>query len=185
MFEIRRAQGADHPAIRHLLALTPVGEPTHPLREEDVLYVAETDGTLIGISGLAPCAPHLGLFHSLLVRPGYRKRHIARQLYQRVMDHAYDLGIRELYTLTASGRTYFETLGFLPAPQDPPPLPCNACCMTPAMNRARPPCWCAPWPARGMAPRPVRPRAGMRTPGWPPLAISTRAITAPKVCSWP
>lgn len=123
MFEIRRAQGADHPAIRHLLSLTPVGEPTHPLREEDVLYVAETDGTLIGISGLAPCAPHLGLFHSLLVRPGYRKRHIARQLYQRVMDHAYDLGIRELYTLTASGRTYFETLGFLPAPQNPPPPP--------------------------------------------------------------
>ena len=49
MFEIRRAQGADHPAILHLLALTPVGEPTHPLREDEhwmkhTLATREDDG---------------------------------------------------------------------------------------------------------------------------------------------
>lgn len=112
MFQIRQAAGTDRTAIHALLSLAHAGEPTHRLRQEDVLYVADSDAGLIGVGGLDPCDEDVGLLHSLLVRPGFRKRRIARQLYQHVLDHAYALGLRELYALTASGRTYYETLGF-------------------------------------------------------------------------
>lgn len=114
MFQIRQAAHADRRGIDALLSLAHTDEPTHQRLDSDVLYVADSDAGLIGVGGLNPCGDSAGLLHSLLVRPGFRKRRIARQLYQQVLEHAYGLGIRELYTLTASGRTYFETLGFIP-----------------------------------------------------------------------
>lgn len=121
MFQIRQATGADREAIAALLTLAHPGEPSHPLGTRDVVYVADSDLGLVGTGGLAPCGDAVGLLHSLMVRPGFRKQRIARQLYQHVLDHAYDLGIRELYTLTASSRTYFETLGFTSASREAAP----------------------------------------------------------------
>ncbi|HET7775601.1 MAG TPA: C-GCAxxG-C-C family (seleno)protein, partial [Azospira sp.] len=121
MFQIRQAANADQAGINALLSLSHTDEPTHRLQAEDILYVADSDAGLIGVGGLDPCGDDVGLLHSLLVRPGFRKQRIARQLYQHVLDHAYGLGIRELFTLTASGRTYFETLGFIPTPREQAP----------------------------------------------------------------
>lgn len=120
MFQIRQAAGADHDAIHALLSLAHPDEPSHCRQVEDVVYVADSDVGLVGAGGLAPCGD-VALLHSLIVRPGFRKQRIARQLYQHVLDHAYGMGIRELYTLTASSRTYFETLGFTPAHRDTAP----------------------------------------------------------------
>lgn len=121
MFQIRQAANADQAGINALLSLSHGDEPTHRLGSEDILYVADSGAGLIGVGGLGPCGGDVGLVHSLLVRPGFRKQRIARQLYQHVLDHAYDLGLRELFTLTASSRTYFETLGFVPASRDEAP----------------------------------------------------------------
>jgi len=121
MFQIRQAARHDQDAIHALLALSHAGEPMHRQQTEDVIFVADSDAGLIGVGGLDPCGGDVGLVHSLLVRPGFRKQRIARQLYQHVLDHAYDLGLRELYTLTASSRTYFETLGFTPTSRDEAP----------------------------------------------------------------
>lgn len=114
MIEIRQAAAADHAAIDALLSLSHAGESHHRIQSEDVFFVADSAMGLIGVGGLDPCGDNVGLLHSLLVRPGFRKQRIARQIYQQVLDHAYDLEIRSLYTVAASSRTYLETLGFSP-----------------------------------------------------------------------
>lgn len=66
---------------------------------------------LVGVIGLE-VYDTVGLLRSLVVKPSYRGRGIAKNLYSQILGYAHLQGIREIYLLTLTAEKFFEKLGF-------------------------------------------------------------------------
>lgn len=121
MFEIRRATAEDIPAARQVLSLCPRPHRIVDGADEDhsaALYVATTADNVVGCAGFDRISERHGLVRSLAVLPGFRKQHIGRQLVLRVLTHAGECGVQNLYLLTDRAREYFAQLGFVSCSPD-------------------------------------------------------------------
>lgn len=120
MLELRRAAPEDLGAIENLLSICLL--PHSDIRHETAtFFVAETERGIIGVAGIEDCGERCGLIRSVGVMPGYRKQHVARQLLQRVVAHAAERDLRQLYLLTGSASDYFGQLGFVVAERNRAP----------------------------------------------------------------
>ena len=81
-------------------------------------YTLAFDGEkLVGFAALHIHTPDLAETRSLIVREGYRSRHVGTTLVQRALDEAAALGIKEVLALTYR-REFFEKLGFYEIPKE-------------------------------------------------------------------
>jgi amino-acid N-acetyltransferase len=89
--------------------------PTADLTEAhfDYFWAAIDGSTPIGVVGLEPFAPY-GLLRSLVVSPTRRNQGIGTRLVQHAETMARQLGITELYLLTATAQEFFEGFDFRP-----------------------------------------------------------------------
>lgn len=120
MLELRRAAPEDLGAIENLLSICLL--PHSDIREcKARFFVAETERGIIGVAGIEDCGDGCGLIRSVAVMPGYRKQHVARQLLQRIVAHAAEHHLRQLYLLTGSAPEYFGQIGFVRADRNRAP----------------------------------------------------------------
>lgn len=112
MLDIRPAGPEDLGAIKVLLAVCLL--PSQDVKEQRIsFFVAESERGIIGVCGHEHCGDKVGLLRSLGVMPGYRKQQIGRRLVQRVISHAEDQQIEQLYLLTETAGDYFRNSGFV------------------------------------------------------------------------
>ncbi len=75
-------------------------------------FIMASEGeVIVGFVGLE-VYDHIGLLRSLVVAPDVRKRGIARDLVERLCEHAVAQGVRDLYLLTVDAEDYFSRRGF-------------------------------------------------------------------------
>lgn len=111
MFEIRRAEAAELGTVERLLSLC--AGPYRDVREGSPhFFVAASETGIIGCSGLQSLGDGLGLVRALVVMPGFRKQQVGRQLFLRLLAHAEEIGVSDIYLLTEGARDYFRHLGF-------------------------------------------------------------------------
>jgi C_GCAxxG_C_C family probable redox protein len=127
MFEIRRALASDLPAVRQLVSLC---APAHRLIDDDpdpapgsAIYVASANAHLVGCAGFDVIGGSHALIRSLAVLPGFRKQQIGRHLMQRLLVHAGECGVHQLFLLTDRAREYFVQMGFVSCSPDCVPEP--------------------------------------------------------------
>lgn len=120
MFDIRHASPEELPAIERLLSLCP-GAYRNARDGRARFFVAVSDLGIIGCSGLEHLGDGCGLVRALVVMPGFRKQHIGRHLFQRLVVHAEEAGIEDIYLLTERARDYFSHLGFSPCCREQAP----------------------------------------------------------------
>lgn len=72
---------------------------------------AKSNGKLIGVIGLEIYGSS-GLIRSFAVSAEFRRNGIGKNLYTRLMAHAYLQNIRDLYLLTTTAEDFFKKLGF-------------------------------------------------------------------------
>jgi amino-acid N-acetyltransferase len=109
---IRRARGED---LRAVLALLEENDlPAEGATEHlGSFFVAEDErGAIIGVIGLEAYPP-MGLLRSLAVERDHRGRGIAAALCERLLRHAREVGLEEIYLLTIDASGYFGRFGFL------------------------------------------------------------------------
>ena len=107
------------PAIRRLLAAN--GLPDADVAEHLPHFLVARQGeTLVGTVAIEPLGDS-ALLRSLAVVPELRGQGLARQLYERIVARARELGVRRLYLLTTSADDYFLRLGFWPVERDAVP----------------------------------------------------------------
>jgi len=78
-----------------------------------VIAVA-ADGAVVGIGALKRYGVHLVEVRSLAVREDYRALGLGRAIVERLVTHANELGVIEVFALTRRP-TFFYRLGFAPA----------------------------------------------------------------------
>jgi len=132
MFDIRQARIDELPAIERLMTLCP-GAYRNVRDGRAQFFVAISDLGIIGCTGLEKVGDRYGLVRPLVVMPGFRKQHIGRHLFQRLLVHAEEAGIEHIYLLTEGARDYFSHLGFSPCARDSAPPALQA---TPHFQRA-------------------------------------------------
>jgi amino-acid N-acetyltransferase len=104
------ARAEDIPFIVGLLEEN--GLPASDAPEKiDSLYLARTDGGVVGIGGVE-CLGEYGLLRSLAVLPEARNKGYGRAITHDLMARAKRQGVRELYLLTMTAREFFEREGF-------------------------------------------------------------------------
>ena len=111
MFEIRRAESTELGTVERLLSLC-AGPYRNVHEGNPEFFVAASETGIIGCSGLQNLGGGLGLIRALVVMPGFRKQQVGRQLFLRLLAHAEDAGITDIYLLTEGARDYFQHLGF-------------------------------------------------------------------------
>lgn len=111
MFEIRRAEAHELGTVERLLSLC-AGPYRNVHDGGPVFFVAASETGIIGCSGLQALGDGLGLIRALVVMPGFRKQQVGRQLFLRLLAHAEESGVSEIYLLTEGARDYFQHLGF-------------------------------------------------------------------------
>lgn len=123
MWELRPAREEEASAIAALFDLCCSLTSRVPPRDDDVLLVAICNNHLAAAACFRPLDSQHGWIYGLVVRPGFRKRHLARKLYQQLLDNASRRGLSHLYATASVGSSYFQTLGFAIAPAaDLPPV---------------------------------------------------------------
>jgi len=77
----------------------------------DHFILAKNEHQIVGVIGLEICGPS-GLIRSMAVEPQQRGKGIARALYLKLIGHAKELGIQNLYLLTNTAESFFKQQGF-------------------------------------------------------------------------
>jgi amino-acid N-acetyltransferase len=80
-------------------------------------YVAEHGRRLVGAIGLEPYG-RAGLLRSAVVDPAFRGSGIGEALVRRVLDHARERGVAEIFLLTTTAERYFPRFGFAQIARD-------------------------------------------------------------------
>ncbi|MBW6509381.1 MAG: N-acetyltransferase [Desulfuromonadales bacterium] len=75
-------------------------------------YVYEEDGQILGIGALAICWENLAEVRSLAVVPGQYGKGIGRQIVEKCLYEAKDLGLQKVFALTYQPE-FFKKLGFV------------------------------------------------------------------------
>ena len=100
------AKPEDLPAVASLLALCKL--PANDLEAHD--FPVEMDKQrIVGCIGIEREGP---LLRSLAVDPQSRGQRIGKELCSRLLKHAKEKGIQEIYLLTDSAERFFEKFGF-------------------------------------------------------------------------
>lgn len=115
---VRRARTPDVPAIKALVDIY-AGSGRKLLAKELVtLYedvqdfvVAELDGAVVGCGALHVLWADLGEVRTLAVHPEHAQHRIGRQLLDRLVDTARELGLSRLFALTFH-TSFFSRAGF-------------------------------------------------------------------------
>lgn len=106
----RYAEPADMSVVRRLLS--DGGLPHEDIAAELPHFVlAESEGDVVGCVGLEPLG-ECGLLRSLAVAPSSQGRGIGETLCARVVEHARQLGLADLYLLTTSAEKFFQKRGY-------------------------------------------------------------------------
>jgi amino-acid N-acetyltransferase len=116
---VRRARTADVPAIKALVDIY-AGSGRKLLAKELVtLYedvqdfvVAEFDGEVVGCGALHVLWADLGEVRTLAVHPDHAERRIGRQILDRLIETARELGLSRLFALTFH-TGFFSRAGFV------------------------------------------------------------------------
>ncbi len=116
---LRAATSDDLPAMQALLAAEnlPRGGVAEGIRH---FHVLDDGQSIVATAGIEPLGPS-ALLRSVVVAPGCRGRGLARQLTERMVQHARELGIGTLYLLTMDADGFFAGLGFTHVPRDEAP----------------------------------------------------------------
>lgn len=123
MWELRPAREEEVASIAALFDLC-CNLPARAVPQDgDVILVAARNAHLAAAICFRPLDAHHGWIYGLAVRPGFRKRRLARKLYQHVLDAAGQRGLTHLYATASVGSSYFQTLGF--AIGEPTALPAS------------------------------------------------------------
>ncbi|MFW9992473.1 MAG: GNAT family N-acetyltransferase [Candidatus Odinarchaeota archaeon] len=77
----------------------------------DHFYVVKTSGKVVGCIGLE-VYEKIGLLRSLAVHPDYQKAGLGTKLTEKLLVHAKDVGIQDLYLLTSTAKKFFKRFGF-------------------------------------------------------------------------
>lgn len=121
-FDLLRAEAATE-GFRHIETLwTEWQDGSNRFsRPGEMLAAATADGELAGIGGITEDFVDLaGLrMRRFYVRPGYRRRGVAGALARFVLEQARPLARPiTLYTETAEGAAFWETMGFVPVERE-------------------------------------------------------------------
>ena len=100
------AKPTDLDAVTELLHTCKL--PANDLEAHEFI-VARDGNRITGCIGLELQGP---LLRSLAVDPANRNQGIAGELCSRLLSHAADQGVREIYLLTDSADRFFERIGF-------------------------------------------------------------------------
>ena len=115
--DIRPAANADLAAVEALLAAS--GLPTDGVAESlDGFFVAEQNGTLVGVIGVEQCCREYGLLRSTAVAAEWRGRGVGRRLVERAIAESEARGTKALYLLTMTAEHYFPSFGFVETTRD-------------------------------------------------------------------
>jgi amino-acid N-acetyltransferase len=113
---VRPATTQDFPSLVGLLEAA--GLPTAGLTPALTdFYVAEDGGRVVGAIGIEPY-DRTALLRSAVVDPQRRGSGIGAVLVRRVLDHARDRGLTEVFLLTTTAERYFQRFGFAPIARD-------------------------------------------------------------------
>jgi amino-acid N-acetyltransferase len=74
-------------------------------------FVATADDDIVGVIGLELYGSY-GLLRSMVTKEQYRMHGVASKLIGALFAYAATLGVQELYLLTETAKTYFETKQF-------------------------------------------------------------------------
>lgn len=117
---IRAAHIADLPGIEWLLKSNHL--PTVGVAEALAhFFVAENDGTLVGVTGVEPCGTDTALLRSVAVSQESRGKGLGGQLVAHAISDAASRGVKELYLLTTTAEGYFPNFGFTSVARDAAP----------------------------------------------------------------
>jgi amino-acid N-acetyltransferase len=109
--QIRNATNADLSAVESLLSASDL--PVAGVRDNfSSFIVAEDQGEIAGAIGLEEFGS-VALLRSAVVSPAHRGTGIGTRLVERILEHAEEAGIEEVYLLTTSAEEYFPRLGFV------------------------------------------------------------------------
>jgi len=108
--EVRSATSRDRQAVIRLLEAAALPTDGVPATLHD-FYVAEDRGRIVGAIGLELYGGD-ALLRSAVVDPGVRGAGLGEALVRRVLDHARERGIRDVYLLTTTAERYFPRFGF-------------------------------------------------------------------------
>ncbi len=126
---IRKAKITEVPEIRRMLAeAAKVGEILPRTlanlysQVRDYSVLRQDEGPLIGVVALHVSWDTLGEIRSLVVAPGHQGRGLGRRLVESCLEEARELGLRQVFVLTAS-QEFFARFGFRLFPrEDLPPI---------------------------------------------------------------
>jgi N-acetylglutamate synthase-like GNAT family acetyltransferase len=88
----------------------------------DSLFLARSDGAVIGIGGVEILGEY-GLLRSLAVMREEQNRGYGRAVARGLIHHAREAGVKDLYLLTMTAAPFFEGLGFERVHRDLAPRP--------------------------------------------------------------
>lgn len=92
--------------------LSQYGLPFSDITEHLPHFILAKNGDcIVGVVGLEVMG-EFGLLRSLAVAPSYLTKGLGKTLYEKILTHAQDAGVRELYLLTTSAESYFSKQGF-------------------------------------------------------------------------
>lgn len=121
---IRAATGDDLSAVRKLLVAA--GLPVDGVEENFTDFiVAEDERHIAGVVGIERYGTS-ALLRSAAVSPAERGTGLGSRLVKRILEHAADRGIRDIYLLTTTAEEYFPRFGFTRAARADVPEPVKA-----------------------------------------------------------
>jgi amino-acid N-acetyltransferase len=107
---IRQANESDLPKIRDLLVIH--GLPVEGVEQHiNNFFAAVTYDVIVGTIGLEVYGI-FGLLRSACVHPDYQNKGNGSKLYDKLIQHAKSLNMKEIYLLTTTAEKYFLRKGF-------------------------------------------------------------------------
>jgi amino-acid N-acetyltransferase len=116
---LRPATGQDFDTLARLLEASALPTAGLPPGLDD-FYVAERQGRVVGAIGIERYG-RAALLRSAVVDAAHRGSGIGEALVRRLLDHARERGITDLYLLTTTAERYFPRFGFTPVGREDVP----------------------------------------------------------------
>ena len=101
----------DLPSMRQLLTLVSLPLASLEAQFPDAFVVCRGGGGIVGMAGLERHGS-AGLLRSVAVLPSQRGTGVGRQLVHNRLQHARELGLRDVFLLTTTASGYFSRFGF-------------------------------------------------------------------------